>query len=77
MNVPDNRNPIVAEQFKAGNFTVRKSFRKNCAIAIAHAHEKNNKHGKGGGVIGITESSSQLDGIWSVTGSANKSISIC
>ena len=40
---------------------MRKSFRKFSAIAIDHAHEKNNKHLKGnGGVICLTESSSQL-----------------
>ena len=53
--------PNVEKEFQCGNFTVHKTLNRFSAIAIDHAHKQNNKCVKGdGGVIGITENSSQL-----------------
>ena len=53
--------PSIATEFEKGHFVVHKTHNTFSAIAIDHAHEKNNKLVKGEGVvIGLTESASQL-----------------
>ncbi|KAH3738626.1 hypothetical protein DPMN_045265 [Dreissena polymorpha] len=51
--------PSIAKEFKKGHFVVKKTHHAVCAIAIDHAHKKNNKLVKGDGVvIGLTGNAS-------------------
>ena len=51
----------IANEFKAGKYTVQKTGRFFSAIAIDHAHEQNNAYVKGdGGAVGLTENPSAL-----------------
>ena len=76
MNLLGMIHPNTLTEFKKGHFTVRKTLNRFSAIAIDHAHEKNNKWVKGdGGVIGLTENSSELlrwNGVWSRNSTNNK-----
>ena len=68
MNLLGKIHPNTLTEFKKGHFTVRKTLNRFSAIAIDHAHEQNNKWVKGdGGVIGLTENSSELLR-WTVSG---------
>ena len=61
MYLLDTKHPFIAERFREGKFTISKTQNKFSSIAIAHAHEQNNKCVKGdGGVIGLTENSAEL-----------------
>ena len=51
----ESKHPEIANEFKAGKFTVQKTVRFFSAIAIDHAHEQNNAYVKGdGGAVGLT-----------------------
>ena len=64
----EKKAPGVAEAFKQGLFTVRKTTRRFSAIAIDQAHEQNNAMVKGdGGAIGLTENDSALRR-WMISG---------
>ena len=54
-------NPTVFDEFKKGNFVVRKTARRFSAIAIDQTHEQNNAAVKGDvGAIGLTENPAAL-----------------
>ena len=68
MNLLGKIHPNTLTEFKKGHFTVRKTLNRFSAIAIDHVHEQNNKWVKGdGGVIGLTENSTELLH-WTVSG---------
>ena len=53
--------PEIAEEFRAGNFTVRKTNRPFSDIPVDQAHEQNNAAIKGdGGAVGLTDNPSAL-----------------
>ena len=57
----ESKHPEIANEFKAGKFTVQKTERFFSAIAIDHAHEQNNAYVKGdGGAVGLTVNPSAL-----------------
>ena len=57
----ESKHPEIANEFKAGKFTIQKSQRFFSAIAIDHAHEQNNAYVKGdGGAVGLTENPGAL-----------------
>ena len=61
-------NPTVFDEFKKGNFVVRKTARRFSAIAIDQTHEQNNAAVKGDvGAIGLTENPAALRR-WMVSG---------
>lgn len=61
MYLLDKNHPDVAKKFREGKFTINKTGKDFSSIAIDHAHKQNNKLVKGdGGIIGLTENSSQL-----------------
>ena len=60
--------PAVAAEFRKGHFVIDKTNRAFSLIPINQAHEQNNKIVKGdGGIIGLTEGSTQLPR-WMVSG---------
>ena len=60
--------PEIAEEFRAGNFTVRKTNRPFSDIPVDQAHEQNNAAIKGdGGAVGLTDNPSALRR-WMVAG---------
>ena len=57
----ESKHPEIANEFKAGKFTIQKSQRFFSAIAIDHEHEQNNAYVKGdGGALGLTENPGAL-----------------
>lgn len=55
------RDPDIAREFNAGNFTIQKTNRVFSAIPIDQAHEQNNAWIKSaGGAIGLTDNPSAL-----------------
>ncbi len=57
----DQHLPAVADEFRKGNFVVRKSHHAFSAISIDQAHEMNNKYVKRDGeAVGLTENTTQL-----------------
>ena len=55
------KHPGVAREFRAGNFTVRKTKNVFSSIPIDQAHEQNNALLKGdGGAVGVTDNRSAL-----------------
>ena len=61
MDVLEQRNPNVAQQFVQGNFVVRKSQHRFSHIALDHAHVQNSNLIKcDGSAIGLTENANQL-----------------
>jgi hypothetical protein len=60
--------PEIANEFRAGNFTVQKTTRPFSSIAVDQAHEQNNAAIKGdGGAVGLTDNPSALRR-WMVAG---------
>ena len=57
----ESKHPEIANEFKAGKFTIPKSHRFFSAIAIDHTHEQNNAYVKrDGGAVGLTENPGAL-----------------